>query len=122
MGHKILIVEDESYIVDILDFNLKKEGFETDAVYDGAEAVACALHGAYDCIVLDMNQPHLTPMYNPVSHLVYAAKGSDVVHSIVNGRPLMRDRKLLTLDEAAVMAEARDLATHIGKIAGNASR
>lgn len=69
-----------------------------------------------DCIVLDMNQPHLTPMYNPVSHLVYAAKGGDVVHSIVNGRLLMRGRRLLTLDEAAILAEARDLAKQIGRM------
>ena len=90
----------------------------------GAEAAIGSLSVGKkaDCIVLDMNQAHLTPMYNPVSHLVYAAKGSDVVHSVVNGRLLMRDRELLTLDEAGIMAEARDLAKHIGKIAGQAAR
>ena len=70
-----------------------------------------------DCIVLDMNQPHLTPMYNPISHLVYAAKGGDVLHSIVNGRLLMRDRHLLTLNEAAILQEARELAKRIHQIA-----
>jgi 5-methylthioadenosine/S-adenosylhomocysteine deaminase len=69
-----------------------------------------------DCIVLDMNQPHLIPMYNPVSHLVYAVKGGDVLHSIVNGRLLMRDRRLLTLDETAILQEARELAKRIGQI------
>ncbi len=57
-----------------------------------------------DCIVLDLNQPHLTPMYHPVSHLVYAARGSDVIHSVINGRVVMRDRQLQTLDEAAILA------------------
>ena len=59
-----------------------------------------------DCIVLDLDQPHLTPIYHPVSHLVYAARGSDVIHSVIGGRVVMRDRKLLTLDEAAILARA----------------
>jgi len=58
-----------------------------------------------DIIVLDMDQPHLTPVYNPVSHLVYAARGSDVIHSVINGRVVMRDRCLTTLDEALILAE-----------------
>ncbi len=58
-----------------------------------------------DMIMLDMNQPHLTPVYNPVSHLVYAAGGGDVLHSVINGRVLMRDRQLTTLDEAAILAK-----------------
>lgn len=58
-----------------------------------------------DIIMLDMNQPHLTPLHNPVSQLVYAAKGSDVLHSVINGRVVMRNRQLTTLDEAAVLAE-----------------
>lgn len=66
-----------------------------------------------DCIVIDLNQPHLTPLYNPVSHLVYAVKGSDVLHSMVNGRLLMQDRKLLTLDEAAILKKANALAAVI---------
>jgi len=60
-----------------------------------------------DIIMLDMNQPHLTPVYNPVSHLVYAAKGSDVLHSVINGRVVMRNRRLTTLDEGAILAEMR---------------
>lgn len=62
-----------------------------------------------DCIVLDCNQPHLTPMYNPVSHLVYAARGNDVIHSVINGRTVMQDRKLLTLDEQRIMARMREM-------------
>jgi 5-methylthioadenosine/S-adenosylhomocysteine deaminase len=46
-------------------------------------------------------------MYDPVSHLVYVTRGDDVTTTIVNGRVLMRDRKVLTLNEGAVLAEAR---------------
>ena len=43
----------------------------------------------------------------PVSHLVYVIRGDDVQNTIVNGQVLMRDRKMLTLDEPAILAEAR---------------
>lgn len=62
-----------------------------------------------DCIVLDLDQPHLTPIYHPVSHLVYAARGGDVIHSVINGRVVMRDRRLLTLDEPAILARAAEI-------------
>jgi 5-methylthioadenosine/S-adenosylhomocysteine deaminase len=60
-----------------------------------------------DVIIVDLSALHLTPMYNLHSHLVYATKASDVTDTIVNGRVLMRNRKLLTLDEEAVKAAAR---------------
>jgi 5-methylthioadenosine/S-adenosylhomocysteine deaminase len=66
-----------------------------------------------DLIVVDTNQPHLTPMYDPVSHLVYAARGSDVLHSVIDGRVVMENRALLTLDEAQVLADARQAAALI---------
>jgi 5-methylthioadenosine/S-adenosylhomocysteine deaminase len=49
----------------------------------------------------------MTPRYSLASHLVYAAKASDVTDTIINGRVLMRNRRLLTLDEEAVKAAAR---------------
>ena len=45
-------------------------------------------------------------MYDPVSHLVYTAKGADVRHVVVEGRVILRDRRVLTLDEAAVVQDA----------------
>ena len=51
-----------------------------------------------DVIIIDTHKPHLVPVYNPVSHIVYAAQGSDVQDVIVNGRILVKDRKLLTVD------------------------
>lgn len=66
-----------------------------------------------DMIVLDLDQPHLTPMYNIPSHLVYAARGADVVHSVIDGRVVMEDRRLLTLDEEEVLAHCRELASEL---------
>ena len=61
-----------------------------------------------DVIILDTKKPHLTPMYNPYSHIVYAARGNDVSHSIINGRLVMEDRKLLTMDLNEIMEGARE--------------
>lgn len=68
-----------------------------------------------DCIVIDLDKPHLTPLYNPISHLIYAARGSDVVHSVINGKVVMRDRKLLTLDEPAILNRIREIGTNLGR-------
>jgi 5-methylthioadenosine/S-adenosylhomocysteine deaminase len=62
-----------------------------------------------DIIVLDLNQPHLTPLYHIPSHLVYAARGADVIHSIINGRLVMRHRQLLTLDEGAILTRMEEI-------------
>ena len=72
-----------------------------------------------DLVVVSASSARLTPMYDAVSHLVYAAHGEDVRTVMVNGRVLMRDRKMLTLDEPAVLAEAHRFAeavrTAVGK-------
>jgi 5-methylthioadenosine/S-adenosylhomocysteine deaminase len=60
-----------------------------------------------DIIIVDTNKPHLTPIYNPYSHLVYAARGNDVSHSVINGQLVMRDRGLLTLDLDDLLMRAR---------------
>jgi 5-methylthioadenosine/S-adenosylhomocysteine deaminase len=66
-----------------------------------------------DLIVVGMSAARQTPMYDPVSHLVYTTRGDDVRTTIVHGRVLMRDRKVLTLDEAAVLGEARAWASKV---------
>jgi 5-methylthioadenosine/S-adenosylhomocysteine deaminase len=72
-----------------------------------------------DLVVVSTDSARMTPLYNPISHLVYAARGEDVRTVMVNGRMLMRDRKMLTLDEPAVLAEGRKFAdavrTAVGK-------
>jgi 5-methylthioadenosine/S-adenosylhomocysteine deaminase len=71
-----------------------------------------------DLIVVSMRAARQTPMYDPLSHLVYVTRGDDVRTTIVNGRVLMRDRKVQTLDEDAVMAEARRLAAQVRTAVG----
>jgi 5-methylthioadenosine/S-adenosylhomocysteine deaminase len=66
-----------------------------------------------DVILVSMSGARQTPMYNPVSHIVYVARGEDVVTTIVDGRVLMRDRRVLTLDEPTVLADARRLADRV---------
>src|SRR3954453_18392808 len=66
-----------------------------------------------DVIVVSMREARQTPMYDPISHLVYATRGDDVRTTIVNGKILMKDRQLRTLDKAAVIADANRLATKV---------
>jgi len=68
-----------------------------------------------DIIILDIQKPHLIPMYNPVSHLVYSAKGSDVRDVIVAGRMILKDRKLLTLDMADIYEKVNAISGRIRK-------
>lgn len=56
-----------------------------------------------DIIVIETNKPHLVPLYNPFSSIVYSANGNDVRDVIVNGKILMKDRKFLTLDHKEIM-------------------
>jgi len=66
-----------------------------------------------DLILIDLARPHLTPMYNPYSHLVYAVNGSDVNTVFIHGKMVMKDRKLLTLDEEDIMEQVRRIAERI---------
>lgn len=66
-----------------------------------------------DLLVVSMDSARQTPMYDAVSHLVYVTRGDDVKTTIVNGKVLMRDRKVLTLNAAQVIAEARALADKV---------
>jgi len=59
-----------------------------------------------DMIILDLGAPHLKPLHNPVSHLVYSARGSDVDTVMVDGKILMREREIITLDEEKVIQKA----------------
>ena len=63
-----------------------------------------------DLAVLDLDAPHLTPQHDLVSHLAYAARGSDVRHTVCDGQVLMRDRELTTIDLARTRREAEEQA------------
>jgi len=60
-----------------------------------------------DIVLVERDALNQIPLYNVYSHLVYATKASDVETVIINGRIVMRDRRLLTLDEAAIKDKAR---------------
>jgi cytosine/adenosine deaminase-related metal-dependent hydrolase len=71
-----------------------------------------------DFVVLNMDRPGLTPSPNPVSTLVYAAMGSDVETVVIDGRVVVEGGRLLTLNEEAVLAEARRRAAEVYARAG----
>ena len=66
-----------------------------------------------DVIIVSMSASRQAPMYDAISHLVYVTRGDDVQPTIVNGRVLMRNRKVLTLDRAAIL---RDTAAWADKV------
>lgn len=60
-----------------------------------------------DLIVITTDVPHAVPMYDPYSHLIYSASGADVRHTVVQGEVLMKDRKVLSLDEKKTILDAK---------------
>lgn len=63
-----------------------------------------------DLIIIDLQRPHLTPLYDLDSMLIYAASGSDVTGSIINGRLIMENRQLLTVDLAEILDRVNGMA------------
>jgi len=66
-----------------------------------------------DLILIDLRKPHLQPVHNLPSLLAYCAVGADVDTTIVNGRVLMRGRRLLTIDEDELLAQVSKRARRI---------
>ncbi len=66
-----------------------------------------------DIIIIDINKPHLTPMYHPESHLVYAVCGSDVSDVFVAGKALMRNYAPVSLDVNDIMRQAVSVSLEI---------
>jgi 5-methylthioadenosine/S-adenosylhomocysteine deaminase len=66
-----------------------------------------------DLIALSLNQPHLAPVYDPVSHIVYAARGSDVRLVWVDGQQIVKDGRVLSVNETDVISEATRLGLEI---------
>jgi 5-methylthioadenosine/S-adenosylhomocysteine deaminase len=66
-----------------------------------------------DVIILGLNKPHLQPVYNIISHLVYSATGADVRDVIIDGKVIMEDRKLLTLDEGQILEKMKGVKENI---------
>jgi 5-methylthioadenosine/S-adenosylhomocysteine deaminase len=66
-----------------------------------------------DIIIIGLNKPHLTPIYSEYSHLVYAMSGADVDTVLINGKVVMENRRLLTIDEDEVMRKVREIAVKV---------
>jgi len=66
-----------------------------------------------DVVVVDLERPHLQPVYNVVSQLVYAAGGADVRDVIIDGKIVMKDRHLLTLNEKEILTQVRQIKKNI---------
>lgn len=66
-----------------------------------------------DLVVIDLDQPHLTPLYDPYSHMVYAAGGGDVQTVVVHGQVVVQDRQVLSFDLNETLARARELALRV---------
>jgi cytosine/adenosine deaminase-related metal-dependent hydrolase len=75
-----------------------------------------------DLILVDFAQPHLMLNHQLVSKLVYSGRGQDVTTTIVDGRVAMEDRQVLTLDEDAVLDEAREMCRDLAGRAGIETR
>jgi 5-methylthioadenosine/S-adenosylhomocysteine deaminase len=90
------------------------------ATIDGARAIGLVdrigsleIGKQADVIVLNARSPHLTPMYHPDSHIAYAVSGADVRHVLVAGRPVVKDRQLLTLNVREIMDRINNIADKI---------
>lgn len=66
-----------------------------------------------DLVLLDLDAPSLTPLNNAVAALAYSANGSEVTDVIVDGKPVMRNRELLTIDEERVRFEIGRVCTRL---------
>ena len=71
-----------------------------------------------DFIIINTDAPHLTPVWNPVAAVVFAAQGSDVDTVVVDGKILMQGRQVQTLDEGAILEDVRRRYLDVARRAG----
>ncbi len=90
------------------------------ATIDGAKAIGVENElGSIECgkkadiVIVDINKPHTTPMYDPVSTLVYSSSGSDVDTVLVNGKIVLEKGKFTEIDEEKILRRARNCAEDI---------
>jgi len=60
-----------------------------------------------DLVIIDLEQPHLYPLHDPINTLVYCGKSSDVETVIINGQVVVRNKEVISLPEREVLEEAR---------------
>ena len=85
------------------------------ATINGAKALgmdnkigSLAIGKKADIITINLDKSHLSPIYNPYSHLVYAVNAGDVENVIINGKIVMRDREILGVNENEILREVDD--------------
>ena len=61
-----------------------------------------------DLITVRLDRPNAVPLYDAISQMVYALKGGDVRDVMVNGKPVVRDGKILTLNEQQILQKAAE--------------
>jgi 5-methylthioadenosine/S-adenosylhomocysteine deaminase len=71
-----------------------------------------------DLILISLDEPNAVPMYDIYAQIAYALKGRDVETVVIGGRVVMRDRKLLTVDEPRVLEKAREYGEAVKKSLG----
>lgn len=71
-----------------------------------------------DIVAIDLEQPHLAPALDPVGAVVYNGSGRDVTHVWVDGEMMIEDRRAIRVDERALIADARRLATRLWDVSG----
>jgi len=71
-----------------------------------------------DFVVIDMNKPHLTPAPDPVSAIVCAGTGKDVSMVVIDGKVVVRDGTILTMDEERILDEANERVRKLYERAG----
>jgi 5-methylthioadenosine/S-adenosylhomocysteine deaminase len=84
----------------------------------GAVAGMLEIGRRADLCVIDTRAAHLTPLYDPYAQLAYAVRGSDVLHTVVDGRVVYRDRRHTTIDVPATLAAANSVAGEIARSVG----
>ncbi|RLF58882.1 MAG: S-adenosylhomocysteine deaminase [Thermoplasmata archaeon] len=71
-----------------------------------------------DIIILDTCKPHLTPLFNPFSHIVYAARGNDVSHTLINGKIVMENRRVKTFSLPDIFQKVENQANRVRRWIG----
>jgi 5-methylthioadenosine/S-adenosylhomocysteine deaminase len=74
-----------------------------------------------DIALVDLSAPHHQPVHDPRASLVYSTRASDVVHVLVDGEVVVRDRNLTKVDLTEILEDARSLAHTLVDLSANAT-
>ena len=89
-----------------------------DAIMQGDDLGSLETGKLADIIFIDIDQPHIMPTHNLPATLVEAVNAGDVRHSVINGKLVMKDRKVLTMDEEKILYEAARTMQDLSRRAG----